>query len=272
MTYVNKNGSQKHDNGRWEHNFSQSFIGTFQKCPEQARASYFHELPRTETDSTALGTAVHAGIEYALYEKRDERDPDFDDARDVLVNELDQIGEWKYTKLSRENVYATAAFLLHTWFKDVLPEVEPALIEHPFREFLYADEHREINVVGTMDCIDDDGRVWDWKTASRPYEKWEKDRWAVQPTVYSLAMCDAEMAPFRYCVLCYDGSVQIMDIHRDFTHVDWLREQCSQIAWMIENEVNPWPYNDSGWWCGPRWCGLFSECKGKFIKDAWTTS
>jgi hypothetical protein len=280
VTYVRTAGSKKLDDGRWSHTFTQSIITEFQQCPEKARANYFRETESEDTDSTSLGRAVHAGIEVALYSQRDSHMLKYEEAREAAHHELDTIGEWKYTKLSRDNVYGYTGFLLFQWYENVYGTFEPAKIEHSFRHLLYGGKHREVWLNGTIDCVDQSYVPWDWKTSSRPYEPWEKQRWAVQPTVYTWAvqkewngdMPEHGMDPakFRYCVLQHDGTVQQIDVTRDHTHVAWLAEQCSQIAWMIEHEIKPWPLIDSGWHCSPKWCPKFSDCKGKFIDERWT--
>lgn len=266
--------------GRWTHVFSQTFIGNFQKCPEQARAVYFKEAKSGATDSTALGTACHAGWEYGLYEKLDGRTASVDEMTQVVHHELDEIGEWKYTKMSRKAVYEKVPILMEAWRDELLPCIEPAEMERKFKLVLYEGKHRTIKVTGTIDCIDQDYLPWDWKTASQAYERWEKQRWAVQPTVYTYAVQQlhdqfaivGEMSgeqTFRYGISLYDGSTQMLDVTRDMSHLNWLKEMCSQIAWMIENNVNPWPYNDSGWHCSPKWCPKFSTCKGLHISEPW---
>lgn len=281
-SYVDTTGSTNLPDGRWKHVFSQTFISNFQKCPEQARAIYFREARSGPTDSTALGTACHAGWEYALYEKRDSAVPKLDEMIQVVHHELDEIGEWKYTKFSRATVYDMVPTLMRGWLRDIMPLVEPAEMEKKFSVPLYSGKHRDIVVNGTIDCVDAEYAPWDWKTASQPYERWEKQRWAVQPTIYCYALEQQETwrghevgqmgeYAFTYGITLHDGSTQVLEVTRDQSHLNWLKQMCSQIAWMIENDVNPWPYNDSGWWCGPTWCPRFAECKGRHITEPWAT-
>lgn len=281
MSYFNQNGSSFDETtGRWTHNFSQSFIGGFQHCPESARADYFQETPKDDyTDSTALGTAGHAAFEYALHEKRAGRKVDVDDAIDIAFNELADCGEWKYTKLSLNQINAAIPRMVGGFLLDVLPLVEPAVIEQRFNVKLYEGKHRTVNLVGTMDCVAQDYTPWDWKTSARTHDVWEKQRWAVQPTAYCYAveqmnnehatvgeMSDQE---FVYGVMLHNGSTQVYRVSRGNGHIVWLKKVASQIAWMIEHEVNPWPLNDGGWWCSDKWCPLFAECKGASMPEGW---
>lgn len=281
MAYFNQNGSSFDEvTGRWTHNFSQSFIGGFQHCAESARADYFKEIPKDDyTDSTALGTAAHEGAEYALHEKRAGRVATLADTIEVAEHCLEEIGEWKHTKLSDNQMWRALPRMCEGFLRDVLPQVDPAVIEQRFNVKLYEGKHRTVNLVGTMDCVDQHYEPWDWKTAARAHDVWEKQRWAVQPTAYCYAVqamnneqhVTGEMvdATFVYGVMLHNGDTQVYRVSRGNGHVAWLKKVASQIAWMIEHEVNPWPLNDGGWWCSDKWCPLWSECKGKDMPEGW---
>lgn len=280
--YVSPAKSVQLEDGRWQHTFSQSLLGTFQQCPEQARQILFKEVDTSgSTDSQALGTACHAGIEYALWEQKlGNKLASVAEMVDATYAELDDM-EWTYTKISRAKVYDLAALMLGAWHRDVYGTFEPAQIEHKFHLPLYSGKHRDIFIAGTLDCIDMHYTPWDWKTASRPFERWEKQRWAVQPTAYAWAVqkennewldeYGMSRTDFRYAVMLYDGSVQILDVWRDQSHVDWMKKVCSQIAWMIEHGLNPWPMTDAGWHCSETWCPVFAEgkCKGAVMSEDW---
>ena len=273
--------SRRLPDGRWEHRFRQSWLNTLSHCPEQARAQWLGEFDEDEhTDSTALGTAVHAGIEVCLQEQADGQGPlDVDDCVEVARMELERIGEWKYTKYPYKRVPELAEKLVTTWYDHVRPHVRPSLVEHHFSHALHEDTKRVILVSGTIDCVDDDLLVWDWKTGSRPYEPWEYQRWAVQPTAYTWAIAQEFEAVdrrgpwwFRYAILRTDGEVQYLKVRRGEPHVEWLRKQALAAAELIEQGLDAWPLNDAGWWCSDKWCPKFAECKGAVMAEDWTVT
>lgn len=279
MAYINKTGTTKED-GRYVHRFSQTFLNGLQTCPEQARAKYRREIPDDgHTASTARGVAMHAGIEYLLWEKyNDDLGPHSgEEAVSIAYHELDTIGEWQHTKMSRAKVYSSTVDLLIAFRKHVLADVEPAALEKRFDVPFYSDDKREIRLVGAIDCIDENGEVWDWKSATRPYEPWEKQRWAIQPTVYTHAVHAMKVTPqgplpetlFHYAIMFDNHSAQLLDVSRDESHVDWLRQQALQAAIMLESGIKPWPLNDGGFWCSEKWCPKFFECKGAVMLDSW---
>ncbi len=269
--------------GVWVHTFSQTSLSNFQKCPEQARQILYHMVAKSDTtDSNAMGTASHAGAEHLLFEKRAGRALDVQEACDVALHELDEIGEWRYTKMSKATVRALVPELVTSFARNILPRVDPVAIEQRFRVPLYLGKHRHVYVAGTMDCIDAEYVPWDWKFPGHEYERWEKQRFAFQPTFYAYAvqamhnehhvvgeMLDAE---FMYGITTTDGATQVFPVARNNGHVQWLKQVASQLAWMMEHMAEgPWPMTDAGWHCSPKWCPVFAEgrCKGAFMTDDW---
>jgi len=286
MSYVNRQYSQFGPLATsglpgWEHAFSQSFIAGLQLCPEQTRAQWAGEVPREYTDSTALGESMHEGIQYSLLEDCDS----LTELVAVAHHHLEGL-EWKYTKYSKATMFDALPGMLAGWLRDLRPLFEPQHVELPFSVPLYDSLHRSVSVCGTMDCVADNDEVWDWKSASREHEVWEHQRWATQPTVYTYAnaVLLGEAAPspldrgvhralehsvFHYGVVFLDGTTQQYDVWRDESHVMWLRQQASQLAWMIEHGVKPWVLNDGGWWCSEKWCGKWKDCKGADMPVDW---
>lgn len=256
------------EDGRWVHKFRQSWLNTFAKCPEQARALRAGEITSDRTtDSMILGTAVHAAIEHTLL------GGDADDYADVIEHTLDvQMlnGGWQKTKFDYRQIIDNAGRAFRLWHGDIAPHVDPIEVEATFTHTLVDDEQRKIILTGTIDCLDKGGVVWDWKTAGRAYEAWEYQRWAIQPTVYSTAF-GTDL--FRYGVLVYNaGETQIVDVWRNEGHTQWLQAQCNQIASLIEQDLSMWPLNDQGWWCAETWCPKFAECKGAVMSPEWKQS
>jgi len=243
--------------------FRQSWLSTFMQCPEQARAEMYGEVEREESDSTACGTAVHAGIEYCL-QSRIDGEPYGSTPYDVIEQTLADLSPWVRTKYSKRRVHELAMQGFTNFERLILPEVKPVAVEKSFNvQFGFSPD---VRLKGTMDCVDERGFVWDWKTGARSMEHWEKHRWAVQPTVY----CWAEQcAEFRYGIMLHSNEVQLLRVTRDQRHFDWLYKQCQQIVRLIESGLPTWPLNDSGWHCSPSWCANWQNCKGSVMGDDW---
>jgi hypothetical protein len=248
--------------------FSQSWLNTYFNCPEQARLEMVGEMPRIESDATAIGTAIHSGIEAVL--RGGTETVGYDTCIDTF-NELAATPEFQWVQIKSEHTaWNMIGRLWDAWCTDIhpqLPHVEH--IEHKF-ELQLADN---MWMRGAIDAIDEHGNVWDWKTAGRPYEAWEKERFAIQPTVYTAAVAQmGEYEPrdsweFSYAVMLKSGrtSTQIVTVQRTQAHWDWLAAQCESIVQLIQANLNVWPLRDQHALCSPKWCKAWDKCKGKFL-------
>lgn len=250
---------------RMTYRFRQSWLNTFAHCPEQARRERNGELDRTETDSMVLGTAVHAAIEYVLDSELHGQPLHADDPYDVIDHTLVLHAGWEKTRFTPENVRAYAHAAYDKWDAHIRPQVRPLAVEHNFT-VPFPHTKADVELTGTIDCIDENGFVWDWKTASRSYAQtaWEYQRWAIQPTVYCFA---TDLTDFRYGVMVHGGEAETVEVQRTETHFRFLAHQIDRIVDLIEADLPHWPLNDQGWWCSERWCGAWADCKGKALVE-----
>lgn len=260
--------SHQDPTGVYHHTFSASWLEQFAKCAEQARYRYFRLLPSGANEYTALGAAVHRGIETFL------RPVDPDDrtaeAWDAAIAKLAAVeseegyvngGKWDHSQmveLLRQH--------LHTFKEEVYPGLEPVAVEQHFEREFYVDNFRTISLRGDIDYIDAQLGVVDWKTAGSPHKPWEKQKYAVQPTVYSWVAGTDSM---RYVVFVHNKPPQTYIVTRTDEDVAWLRYVCLAAARHIEAHLPVWALNDSGWWCSRKWCPVYANnmCKGAFMKE-----
>lgn len=253
------------EDGRWQHKLRQSWMKQAELCPEQARLSAINQLPPKNTDAAAIGTAVHAGIELHLTTGAD-LDTCMEAVQIAWWNEQREPG-FVYAKYSSER---TAWAKVELWFGHWWNQFQPRTrlnaawwCEIPFLVPLHEDEHRVIELSGTIDAYNG-GATWDWKTSGRgEYEAREYQRWAVQPTIYTYAInaMYGQNVPFNYGVV-HDGGLQTFMVHRDERDWAWLTEKALDWATMIEADLPRWPKVDNHWLCSERWCGAWKLCKG----------
>jgi len=138
---------------------------------------------------------------------------------------------------------------------------------------------RAVRLAGQADIVDRyTNRMIDWKSSGREYKRWEKQRWAVQPTVYTYAAHrEGLITPFEqgcrfdYGVFIRRGKEsQQLTVWRSFGQWEWLARLCDNIATMFGSPLTQWPLRDDHALCGPKWCANWSECKGQFIEEDWT--
>lgn len=282
--------TQQAEDGRWDHTFRQSWLKQFEHCPEYARRDYAGEFEFVDSSDTAPGTAVHAVIEACLeaviayghaYS--------LDVCIDLFNDELDELVEnpnFQWTKVKTDApLRKRGAVMLTNWHSKVLPSLDPKATEISFGPLvLHQDDERIIRVGGTIDYLDHQLGLVDWKTGTRPYERWEYQRWAVQPTVYTWAGHEEQLIlptsvpfegpgqpeyTFTYYILLPDGEVQVLPITRTPDDWTWLKRKAVGIAKLIELGLDEWPMNDGGWWCSPKWCGAWDDCKGAAYPNGW---
>lgn len=246
-------------------------------CPEQARLDMVGELPRRDTDATATGTAFHWYAELRLTGSGPIES--HQQAQQWLIDRTCEPGfEWVQVQTGKTllNHLDTCIAVFEA---EVFPQVTPKYVEKSFTANIgfYGDERVEgveLHIKGTPDMIDHDLEIWDWKTGTREREKWEDERWSIQASAYAWLLHN-HLSPkkrrdeytFRYAVLLKtSGNFQTFTVTRDQRHFDWLRAQCVSAAKMIiENPTGPWLLVDQSWKCSPKWCGAWTQCKGKFL-------
>lgn len=263
--------------------FSQSKLKQVDTCPERGRAVLLGEMPDHATDSTALGHAVHEVIELCLADIIEGqgawRLADMIEVAESTFNDEMDDPEARWVKVKTPaTIHAQLARCLTTWYELVLPTLDPMAVEVNFGPLtIHEDEQRVIQVRGQIDYIDRIAGLADWKTAGRKWDAWEHQRWDVQPTMYTWAKAQAQfdfigpdvIAPWTWHVLNVDGSYQKIETTRGPNDWAWLKDRCVVIAKQLEANLESWPLNDASALCSPKWCGLWSSCKGKHMGDNW---
>ncbi len=249
--------------------FRQSDLEMADKCLEATRRRYRAPIIEPTTSDMARGNAVHAAIELVGNDMlvHGEATP-----IDIADTQLEECMEAEFAAVEvwrddRFKVEAITRLNFEAWYWEVLPNLEvPTSVEGPFRVLLDEDEERRIWLTGTMDWVQSD-RIIDWKNPSRPYARWEKQRWDNQSTVYSYAVAsetgDWSPKKFDLCMLC-NGNVHWVHITRD--EADWaaLRDKCRALADLVAAPLKVWPQAWNSWYCSPKWCTAWDTCRGQF--------
>lgn len=264
------------DDGKTQFVFSQSWLNTMLgTCQEQARLELVNELELGPTDATAIGTAVHAGIEYVLLGGRYEIEA-MEAAREAWDAEVAHPNfRWVQVRDDAEAM-ALVADCLTAWHQQVFPQLgTPLGVELPYRLFLCDGEGWVAYLEGAIDFIDERS-VWDWKTAGddRKYrsgrggEAWKLKRWSIQASSYTLAAYEACFfddvpVPFTYAAMTKGkGEAQLLELQRGPADWEWLRQQVRAVVPMMLADLPSWPLNDQHALCSPKWCRAWEQCKG----------
>lgn len=267
----------------------QSDIGTFSTCPEQARRKWFTDLEDSTTDAAAIGTACHAAYEAQLKSLKSALDhPGVEGGYDlpflqhIARHAYDEIERTEKLRYVQQKDAAAAHHLIDecvaNWVRDIQPKV---LINDKLQLELHFDIHLmfykgwEIRLAGFIDCVTANG-IWDWKTANQAYKQWEKQRWAIQPTVYTAATVSLGLhewpVTFKYAVAekkKKNGEVEIIPVIRTAEHIEWLKAQVGALVdyWRHTPETSTWLMRDDHVLCSPKWCPVWADCKGAYLSE-----
>lgn len=251
----------------------QSWLNDFLLCPERARLGVLNPESNIGSDLTVIGTAMHAVIEQVLVGEIAPSETD-----SVAADCLQMAAEaepWRSTGLTPDDMVAQTKLMSAAWADQIYPKMpQSGRVEHRFEFQIGEVNDTAVWFEGTIDYVGDDGTVWDHKSSSRKYQQWEKQRWAVQPSVYCAAVVKGGLVTdipvkFYYDVMLRNGDTQIVQLQRDVGHISFVRKQALQAAkfaltYGIEEQ---WQPNDQSALCSSIWCPHWSSCKGEFMTD-----
>jgi hypothetical protein len=257
----------------------QSWLGDALLCPERARLGMLHPERRSATDATIMGTAVHSGIEASLSVSS----PDFTEVVAHAVGEWRRLSEQPYRNssgIAPDDAPKLIESMLLAFTEQIRPQVElGGTTEYRFQAPIGVNHDGwEIWVEGTMDYVSPSGKIWDWKTAKRAYNRNDKQEHSVQASVYAHAagmlglVPDTNRVEFGFGVMIRQETpkAQVVDIVRTLEHSNWLRSQIQStvITAHTIGSATPWLKNDQNNLCSAKWCDHWDSCKGMFIKQS----
>ena len=277
----------------------QSDIETYMQCPEKLRRSFISGVNGdTQTsDAAFVGTCTHAVIETELQAEYPYESLEEAQAIGALafLNGFEEMVA-KGTSYTREtfktDARAMAALkpLVESWWlskerHDLLEQDHDYLVEFEFDEMFTTHQLSGMKLFlgGRMDLVQR-AKVTDWKTAGGPYQQWEKQRWAAQPTVYTwIAAKNGLIVPNKYGEYTFEYKVLLRrstpvefltyPVTRAMGSWGWLETVCQNIAntFTLLGIDNEWPLNDHSALCSPKWCPFWKNCKGAFVNgERWT--
>jgi len=262
----------------------QSWLNDAMLCPERARLGVLKPEWRSGSDATILGTAVHTAIEQVLLGAC--ATSDIKDAFTIGLKEaMEKEPNFKFNSMdSIDDMKKYGALMCDSFVRDIYQYVQPGgEVEKTFATHLNtvtnpADGQTvRIMLSGTMDYLQPDGTVWDWKTSARKYSQGEKQRQSIQASVYCYAVVNNGWASgwparFNYGVMTRtnNSAGQIVPVVRTESHARWLQSQVTNIvlSGLAVGMENPWFANDQNNLCSSKWCNFWSICKGSSVSES----
>lgn len=260
----------------------QSWLNDVMICPERSRLGVVMPEWRSGSDATHIGTAVHKGIEQHLKGGVMCTVDALEELERLIQEEPFRVNSTNGVEHMREYV----GILMDTFYRDIAPHVEiGGQVEQTFGVKLYDlpedtsvpfDCQPAVWLGGTIDYIEPNGTIWDWKTAARKYSQGEKQRQSIQASAYVLACVENGWTTqfpvrFNYGVMTRTSKSvgQIVPVVRTEQHVDWFKHQVQSVvqSCMSLGLNNQWIANDQHGLCSEKWCPYWSICKGSRLSD-----
>lgn len=273
--------------------FRQSWLDTAFRCPERGRQAIVRpEWDELEGDSALAGTAAHAAIERVInggsIEEIASYAAEFLDAYD-----FDNPGvAWKSFDGGIDELYHHATTCAQAWADDLAHQFDwqGARSEVTFKVPVETYRGWTIVLTGTIDLVPPIPELDDWKTSARPYKQYEKQKFAIQPTIYGtvavkggLHSDDIEPVDYRWPLTFRYGVMirgakkakgQVVEVIRTEAHAAWAMHRIRQwIDLALDFGLDkPWPTTEENYLCSQKWCPWFSICRGAFVTrdlDLW---
>jgi hypothetical protein len=252
----------------------QSWLNDLIICPERARFKLAKPEMSGPSDATIMGTAVHYGIEQILGGENPENIGVF------ALEHWEELKQkpFKTTNLNPDESVMQIESMTQAFVEGILPTVKVGGdVEYRFSFPMgFVVNDWDVWCEGTMDYVDPDGVIWDWKTASRSYYAKDKQAHSIQATVYSAALVSelkiGYPADFRYGVMVRQEKpkAQIVYMTRTAEHYAWLTHMVKPAiltALRIGVTESNWMVNDTSALCSSKWCDYWSLCKGAFVSE-----
>jgi hypothetical protein len=157
------------------------------------------------------------------------------------------------------------ARLVELHHREAAPQIQPETVQESF--VLETDAGYELE--GVMDLTEKGGVIVDTKTSRLSYEANSLEK-SFQPALYDFAYEQTRGEPakgFRFDVLVKPTARRPATLQRVEGKVnacdrEWLFENISQVHKAIQAGV-ALPASEGSWYCSPKWCGYWNQCKGK---------
>lgn len=245
-----------------------SSIRTYLRCPRQFWYVYVQGMRERPGAAATAGTAMHRAAELGLREKMESgENPDPEDSAQAAAEtagELVAKGDVVFDNGVPDAGALTdrAVGLARRWAIDYAPEIKPTAVEERWEK-----EIAGVPMSGTIDVVEHDGHISDWKTTGRTPNAADV-LGNPQAGIY-LASRERNIGlSFRYLVFkkptkarpepeITTKTVAVVGAHAGEA-VRLARSTVLEVARGVSAEV--FPRSREGWHCSPERCGFFARC------------
>jgi hypothetical protein len=258
---------------------SASKLSIFNMCPRKVYYQYVEKYPRLSSGFFLLGKAVHSVIEKALRSvlggdslpSAKEMDDFYDPIWEAQVKEEEERDDflgWQFDDGdSIEASKKDGRGLIRVAREEVLEKLDVILVEHNFHLDLDAHDSGPFRLYGVVDVFEKGPMITDWKTTRKVSANARKldiqfQTYAFWARKY-LDLAEDVVIPGRKIFLVRSKKPKVEVQNFEITQKDreWFLLVAAEVWKCIK--ANAFPPNTNGWWCGPKWCDFYNECRGE---------
>jgi putative RecB family exonuclease len=239
---------------------SPSQVNTYMTCPAKWYFRYLIGLSEPTTGALALGKAFHGTLARNFRQKMSTgRDMEAEELREVFAEEWSTAITEAYLRANEDGdeLAATGQILIAAYLAEAAGPLLPHAVEQTVQ-----GEIAGVNVRGIVDLLDAEGRVLDFKTASKRPNGISADH-SLQLTTYAMitpgasGLCRLDTVTKTKTVQVIQQSYQVGSEDRRFAETLYPMVQES-----IRDGIYP-PHRSSPM-CSRRYCGYWRECEREF--------
>lgn len=249
--------------------FHQSEIATYLKCGLLWEFQYVKNQRQPGRSYFTVGSAVDAGVNYFQVQKlKTGQNIGFEEAAAVFLTDWKIKApdtEWDPEEKGEGEQKDMGLQLLKLYVDQVGPTIQPLTIQETFE--IQTDAGYDLG--GTIDLTEKDFTVRDLKTSKTKYDEDAVTR-SLQAAMYDFAFQALHEVPssgFVFDVMVKPTArkpAEYQEVRGKVTDDDrqWLFNTVENVHKAITAGVAA-PAADGAWWCAPKWCPFWSQCKGK---------
>ncbi len=245
---------------------SHSQLSQWSRCPRQWESRYIHGVFGPASDSLILGSCYHEGLEQNFkFKLRTGEDLDFDILYDVYCTAWEEYknkNEILWQKNTEGDAKDLGLLLLEKYITDVAPDIMPQLVEQWYNTYI-----GDTKFVLRLDLLDVNGAVIDHKTSGRRYAESDVHR---DPQASATAFVLGKPIVFynHVAIKTQNPYIQIVKSARNNADIAWWLKWATGIINHMKSGYAP--PNDSGWWCGPKYCNIYDDCMKDLTRTIYT--
>jgi len=239
---------------------SPSQVNTYMTCPAKWYFRYLIGLSEPATGALALGKAFHATLARTFRQKVSTgRDMEAKEQREVFAEEwaLAIADAALRNDEDADELATTGQILVSTYLTEAAGSLQPRAVEHTVQ-----GEIAGVKVRGIVDLLDTDGRVVDFKTASKRPNGLSAVH-SLQLTTYAMITPGAN-GLCRLDTVTKTKTVQVIQQSHQVGAED--RRFAETLYPMVQESIQDgiYPPHRSSPMCSRRYCGYWRECEHEF--------